>query len=231
MPERDPQSIVLSRPSILLVTAVGVGLLTLCYVLGVQVGKQSAALRNTAVRGSGEDLQELPASIDEQLKALQATEMVKPEKVVPAGGTAKPAEAGSTPAVPQEIPKPEPAKAEPAGPEPAKVEAAKPEPAKPEVKPKPEPAKPKAAVPAVEEAQEAAKKPEKWTLQLVSTSDPDEAERIAARAKAAGYTTITVKDRKAYKVRLAKPGPKVDMDAAETKLKAKGFRTFVVKTD
>jgi cell division protein FtsN len=227
MPERDPQSIVLSRPSILLVTAVGVGLLTLCYVLGVQVGKQSAALRNTAVRGSGEDLQELPASIDDQLKALQTTEMVKPEKVVPAGATAaKPAEAGSTLAVPQEPAKPEPAKAEPASAAPEKAEAAK-----PEVKPKPEPAKPKTAVQAPEEATEAVKKPEKWTLQLVSTSDPDEAERIAAKAKAAGYTTITVKDRKAYKVRLAKPAPKAEMDAAETRLKAKGFKTFVVKPD
>lgn len=83
MSERDTQTIVLSRQSILLVTAVSVGLLTLCYVLGVQVGKQSAALRNSASRGSGEELQELPASIEEQLKALQSKEMVKVEKIVP----------------------------------------------------------------------------------------------------------------------------------------------------
>ena len=154
MSERDSQTIVLSRQSILLVTAVSVGLLTLCYVLGVQVGKQSAALRSTATRGSGEDLQELPACLEDQLKALQNNELVKTEKITPK--EAKPAEA-----------KP--------------VEA--------------KPAEGKATEP-------------KWTLQLVSTSDPEEAQRIAAKAKAAGFPTTTVKDKANYKVRLAKPAPR-----------------------
>lgn len=188
MSERDPQTIVLSRQSILLVTAVGVGLLTLCYVLGVQVGKQSAALRATSSRGSGEELEELPAPLDDQLKALEATGFVKPEKPAP---KAEPA--------PAEAPKkPEPPKAEP---------------------PKTDP--PKAEPPKADEG--------KWTVQLVSTPDEAEAQRIAARAKAAGFATTTVKDKTLYKVRLAKPGSRPDMDAAEEKLKAKGFKTFVVK--
>jgi len=180
MPERDSQTIVLSRQSILLVTAVSVGLLTLCYVLGVQVGKQSAALRNAATRGSGEDLQELPASIEEQLKALQSNELVKTEKI--------------------EAPAAAPRSSEPA-----------------------KPAEPKPAEPKPAEA--------KWTLQLVSTSDPEEAQRIAAKAKAAGFPSTTVKDKNTYKVRLAKPASKADIDAAEAKLKAKGFKTYPVKVE
>lgn len=182
MPERDPQTIVLSRQSILLVTAVGVGLLTLCYVLGVQVGKQSAALRATSSRGSGEELEELPAPLDDQLKALEASGFVKPVK--PAANPEKSA--------------PEPPKPEPTKPEPAKAEAPKTDDAK-------------------------------WTVQLVSTPDEAEAQRIAAKAKAAGFPTIVVKDKTLYKARLAKPAGRTEMDAAEEKLKAKGFKTFTVK--
>lgn len=168
--ERDPQSILLSRQSILLVTAVSVGLLTLCYVLGVQVGKQSAALRNSTTRGAGEELQELPATIEDQLKALQSKEMVKTEKITPKTEKkdAKPAEA---------------------------------------------------------------KKEEKWTLQLISTLDSDEAQRIAAKAKAAGFTTTTVKDKTTFKVRLAKSGSKAEIDAIEVKLKGKGLKTYPMKVE
>ena len=188
MPERDPQSIVLSRQSILLVTAVSVGLLTLCYVLGVQVGKQSAAMRNSATRGSGEELQELPASIEDQLKALQSQEMVKTEKVTP---------------------KMEPSKAV--------------EPEKQDPKPVNKEAKPASP--------EAKKEEPKWTLQLVSTTDSAEAGRIAAKAKAAGFATTTVKDKGTFKVRLAKAGLRADMDAAGSKLKDKGFKTYPVKAE
>ena len=175
MSERDPQSIVLSRQAILLVTAVSVGLLTLCYVLGVQVGKQSAAIHQSASRGSGEDLEALPTPLQDQLTALETSD---------SGETGKPA------------------------PKPKAVEPPKPEAAKPET-------------PKSDES--------KWTLQLVSTPDSAEAERIAAKAKAAGYATTTVKDKGTFKVRLTKPTSKTDIDAAEAKLKAKGFKTYPVK--
>jgi hypothetical protein len=190
MPERDSQSIVLSRQSILLVTAVSVGLLTLCYVLGVQVGKQSAALRNSATRGSGEELQELPESIEDQLKALQNNELVKTEKIAPK--TEAPKVAGTGKQDP-------PQKEEKKDTQSAGAEAKKEEP--------------------------------KWTLQLVSTTDSAEAGRIAAKAKAAGFPTTTVKDKGTFKVRLAKSGSKVDIDAIEGKLKSKGFKTYPVKVD
>ena len=68
---RDPHAILLNRSSILVVTSVGVALLTLSYVLGVQVGKQSAALQRPASKGSGADLKALPAPILDQLKSFE----------------------------------------------------------------------------------------------------------------------------------------------------------------
>ena len=67
---RDGSSVLVSRQSVLLATAVGMGLLTLVYVLGVQVGKQTTALRAGA-QTSPEDLKELPAPLTEQLKAFE----------------------------------------------------------------------------------------------------------------------------------------------------------------
>jgi len=112
MAVRDSQTVVLSRQAILLVTAVGVGLLTLCYVLGVQVGKQSAALRRPLSRDTGEELEELPATMADQLKAL--------EQSGSGAGFEKP----------QEPKAPEAPKAK--APEPPKPEAKKPEPPKKE---------------------------------------------------------------------------------------------------
>jgi len=56
MSERERQTMSLNRQSILAVTGVGVGLLTLVYVLGVQVGKRSAALRGAQPGKAGEEL-------------------------------------------------------------------------------------------------------------------------------------------------------------------------------
>jgi hypothetical protein len=192
MANRDTQTVILSRQTILLVTAVGVGLLTLCYVLGVQVGKQSAALRHPAARGAGEDLQELPASVADQLVALEST-----------GG----ADAG--------LQKPVPAKA--AAKEPPPVEVRLPPPAKTDL-----PAAP---------ADQAGGAAARWTLQLISTPDPQEAQRMALRAKAAGFPTATMSEKGLYKVRLATPGPREAMDAISLKLKTRGFKPFAMKVE
>jgi cell division protein FtsN len=90
----------------------------------VQVGKQSAALRHAQVKGAGEELEELPATMAEQLKALElggaGTGFEKPQK---------PAE--TKPGAPGAEAKPEEPKA-PDTPKPAPAEAAKqPEAAKP----------------------------------------------------------------------------------------------------
>lgn len=193
MPSRDSQTVILSRQTILLVTAVGVGLLTLCYVLGVQVGKQSAALRHPAARGAGEDLQELPASVADQLTALEG-----------AGGP----DAGLRPAAPA---KPGPA---------AETRAAPPVEVSLPAAPKPGAAPLKQGDPAL-----------RWTLQLISTPDPQEAQRMAAKAKAAGFPTATVAEKGLYKVRLAVPGPREAMDSTAVKLKNRGFKPFAMKVE
>jgi len=194
MPSRDTQTVILSRQTILLVTAVGVGLLTLCYVLGVQVGKQSAALRHPAARGAGEDLQELPASVASQLAALDSSAPLDTgfQKAVPA----KPAgPASDLPAQPAKSPAPAPA-------------------------PAPVPAPAAKADPGI-----------RWTLQLISTPDSQEAQRMAARAKAAGFATVTVSEKGLYKVRLAKPGPRQAIDATALKMKGHGFKPFAMKSE
>jgi len=78
---RDPHAILLNRSSILVVTSVGVALLTLSYVLGVQVGKQSAALQRPTAKGSGEDLKALPAPILDQLKSFNGGQEDAPLKL------------------------------------------------------------------------------------------------------------------------------------------------------
>jgi hypothetical protein len=178
MSERDSQTLVLSRQAVLMVTAVGVGLLTLCYVLGVQVGKQSAAIHQPLAKGADELLEDLPVPLAEQLKSLEGLELEKAQRVVP-------------------------------GDEPAKPQAPKPEAAKPSDPPK----------------------GERWTAQLVSTSDSAEADRVVAKAKAAGVSATVVKDKGVFKVRLAKPAPRAEVDAAIAKLKAKGQSAFAVKVD
>lgn len=195
---RDPQPIALSRQSVLLVTAVGVGLIALSYILGVQVGKASANLRKPEARSVDDQLKAMPEPLMEQLKYFHPTE-------------------------PGETPKPAPAPAatpSPAPPAPPRAET------KAEVKAevKPEPKLETKAEP----------KPDaggKWTLQLVATPQKAEAERVAARAKAAGFPARVVLEDKAWKVRLTRAAPKEAADAAAEKLRAAGFKPFAVKSE
>jgi hypothetical protein len=76
---RDQISI--NSQSILWVAGVGVGLLTLAFVLGVQVGKQSAALHRPLVKGVEEELKDLPEPLVDQLKFFEGE---GPDKLVPA---------------------------------------------------------------------------------------------------------------------------------------------------
>ena len=102
--------------------------------------------------------------------------------------------------------------APPAPPPPAPVAAKKAEP--------PAPVSAAKGVPAV-----------RWTLQLVSTPDPQEAQRMAARVRAAGFPTATVSEKGLFKVRLATPAPRETMDATAQKLKNRGFKPFAMKAE
>ena len=194
---RDPHAILLNRSSILVVTSVGVALLTLSYVLGVQVGKQSAALQRPASKGSGEDLKALPAPILDQLKSFDGGQDDAPSGSEPK----KEVKPDAKTAVRTES-KPE----------------LKPE-AKAESKSKPAPATPATTASG------------KWTLQLLSTPDKAEADRTAARAKAAGYPAQVVKGQGTYKVRWNHAGAKPEVDDAAIKMKAVGFKPFAVPVE
>lgn len=207
---------ILSRQAILLVTAVGVGLLTLCYVLGVQVGKQSAALRRPQARGAGEELEELPATMVDQLKAL--------EQSGSGAGFEKPATPDAPANATTPVPTPSPAEGAakpPAGKDTKEQTTKDPKAAKaPDAKAKPAPEAPAA-------------KPggPLWTAQIVSTPDAGEARAMAARARAAGFKTETVAEKGLYKVRVTPGLPRDAADATMTRLRNHGFKPFAVKVD
>jgi cell division protein FtsN len=222
MANRDNHSLVIGRQSILLVTAVGVGLLTLTYVLGVQVGKQSSAVRQALPRGAGESLSALPAPIQDQLKGFERP----PEK------TGAPAPEAAAPGVPGAGAPPAPAAGIPAATAAGIPAAAAPPPA---AAPAAAPAEAdrKAAAKATEapKATEEAPKGPRWTLQFMSTPDPREAQRLAARLKAAGFPATVVREKGINKVRLVKGGPRDSLDKAARSLKDKGFKPFAVKAE
>lgn len=176
MSQRDQISI--ASQSILWVAGVGVGLLTLAFVLGVQVGKQSAALRKPIQKGVEEELKDLPEPLVDQLKVFEGD---GPDKLVHT----------------------------------QKIDATAPkEESKAEAKPEPRPAEPEA-----------------WTLQLVATADAVEAKRVADKAKAAGFSTTTLKEKGQLKVRLAKSTDRAAADKTAEKLKKAGFKPFAVKVE
>ena len=78
MTSRDQINI--SSQSILWVAGMGVGLLTLAFVLGVQVGKQSEALRRPPQKDSLDGLKDLPEPLVDQLKLFEGD---GPDRLVP----------------------------------------------------------------------------------------------------------------------------------------------------
>ena len=183
MNQRDQISI--SSQSILWVGGVGVALLTMAFVLGVQVGKQSAALHRPSQRGMEENLKDLPEPLVDQLKLFEGEGN---DKLVPVAKV-----------------------------EAAKVEAAKAEAAVP--KPEEKPAEP-AAKPVTE----------LWTLQLVATAEVAEAKRVSDKARAEGFTTVTVKEKGQLKIRLHS-ADRSTIDKAAEKLKKAGLKSFPIKVE
>lgn len=91
MTPRDQISI--SSQSILWVAGMGVGLLTLTFVLGVQVGKQSEVLRRPLQKSSVEDLKDLPVPLMDQMKLFEgdaSDKLVPAQKVDAAAPKAEP---------------------------------------------------------------------------------------------------------------------------------------------
>jgi outer membrane biosynthesis protein TonB len=213
MPEGP--NVLVSRQAVLLATGVGVGLLTLVYVLGVQVCKQSAAL-HAGAQASSAELKELPAPLTEQLKTFEM-EVAQREKARNEPPKAEEAKSEKTEGTAKTETKAEAPKIE------AKKEAPKAESKKAEPK-KAEEKLPKAPEKKIDPG-------EGWTQQLVTTTDAAEARRIAARANEAGYETVEVKTGDSIRVRVKGRMSKPDADAAGAKLKEKGLKPFAVKVE
>ncbi len=82
MSNRD--KLTLDPRSVTWVAMMAAGLLALAFVLGVQVGKQGAALKGPKAKSLDEELKELPESLTDQLKALEAADAeTRPEPPKP----------------------------------------------------------------------------------------------------------------------------------------------------
>lgn len=66
--------ITLETSSVTWVAMMAAGLLALSFVLGVQVGKQGAALKGPKAKSLDEELKELPESLPDQLRALETAD-------------------------------------------------------------------------------------------------------------------------------------------------------------
>ncbi len=93
MSNRD--KLTLDPRSVTWVAMMAAGLVALTFVLGVQVGKQGAALKGPKARSLDEELKELPETLTDQLKALESADAdSRPE---PPKAEAKAAEAKPEP--------------------------------------------------------------------------------------------------------------------------------------
>ena len=168
------QTFTSTRRHLLWTAGAGAVLLAGVFLLGVQAGKQSVALRRALPADASEPLDELPEPLIDQLQIFEtAPPSDKPIQLPPAPRTDTPV--GGTPGV--------------------------------------------------------VTTGDRWTLQLVSTSDAAEAKKIAAQAKAAGYPATTLKDKNTYKVRLSQITDRATADKNATKLKKAGFKPFAVRAD
>ncbi|HJW09292.1 MAG TPA: SPOR domain-containing protein [Holophagaceae bacterium] len=193
---RSFQTVITSQRHILWAAGAGVALLTLAYLLGVQVGKQGVALRKPLpAANSGEDLKSLPEPLTDQLRDFESEASAAP-KLVPV----------------------QPAPEAPKAAEPDKADKKGDADKKPEARPAPK-----------AEAEKPAAGP--WTLQLVTTKDPEEARRVAKKAEAAGFKTVQVKEKGLIKVRLAAHTDRPAADTAAEKLKKAGLKPFAMKAD
>jgi cell division protein FtsN len=68
-----------------------------------------------------------------------------------------------------------------------------------------------------------------WTLQLISTPDSSEAQRMLARVRSAGFPATVVQEKGLFKVRLTQTGTRDAVDATANRLKNRGFKPFPMK--
>ncbi|MDR2561280.1 MAG: SPOR domain-containing protein [Holophagales bacterium] len=217
MAERDSQYITVSRQGILIATAVGVGLLTFCYVLGVQVGKRSLTQKSSRAFSIDEELKKLPVPLDQQIDLFKSIDSIGDEKRPER--TKQPAAAQTSTATdaPRREPEPEPTRQAP--PPTQQTEPAK-QPVV--VAPTTQATPPRSAAPQNSQS-------ERWTAQVAALSDAGSANRLAETLKQQGMPAKVVFENGFHKVQLDWSGTSAELDSRISKLQILGHRPIRVR--
>jgi cell division protein FtsN len=223
MAERESQFVTVSRQGIIAVTAVGVGLLTFCFVIGVQVGKKNLTQKNFRAKTIDDEINELPEPLDVQ---LQIFESIESNPTVARNTTSRliantpetdplPAAASSTPAL-----------AEPARQQP-NTSAAPPPPNSAANAPQSNTvgnnAVGNAARPNAPPASgNSGNTGERWTVQVAALSDGAGATRLSEQLKSQGFPAKIVISGGLHKVQLDWSGSKADANSRISSLQIRG---------
>ena len=208
MAERESQFITMTRQSIIVATAMGVGLLTFCYVIGVQVGKKSLTRQNARVKSLDEELKELGQPLDEQLKLFesiennnQTTRNNRPSPNTPSRPTApetqRPATISETPRV---------STANQAN------QANQTSPTNQNTQPA-----------------DTAATGERFTAQVIASREMSGATRVSEHLRSEGIATKIVSADGLYKVQLDWSGTRADLDPRVSRLQILGYQPMVVR--
>jgi len=192
----------MSRQGIFVTTAIGVGLLTFSYVIGVQVGKRSLTQKNVRAKTLDEELMELPEPLDEQLKLFKSMESSTP----PRRNDRQRSEAASLGAGRGATASNAPGPAATTASAASAIHAA-----------------------AVSGTSGQAVNTDKYTAQVIATGNAEAANRVSEHLKAAGYSSKVVLVDGLYKVQLDWSLTRVELDARVPRLKSLGYEPLAVR--
>jgi len=221
MAERESQFITVSRQGILVATAVGVGLLTFSYVIGVQVGKRSLTQKSSKAFSIDEELKKLPVPLDEQIDIFKSMD---------GGGgrrTERQSQSAATP-VTTEAQKREP---EPTKQQSEPIRQPQTEPTKQQIEPVRQPvaqvvpaqtAPPRSAVLQIAQG-------ERWTAQIAAFNNSDSANRLLETLKQEGTPAKVAFTNGLYKVQLEWSGTRAELDPIISRLQARGHAPMAVR--
>jgi cell division septation protein DedD len=217
-----------SRQGIIAVTAMGVGLLTFCFVIGVQVGKKSLTQKNYRAKTIDDEINELPEPLDVQLQIFESIESnptsarnaaTRPTSNVPETVPPPPAAAPSAPAAADTASRQQPNAA-----------AALPPPSPAANAPQPNAvgntgntattntAPPNTAPATAIRGNEG----ERWTVQIAALSSVDGANRLSEQLKSQGFPAKIVISGGLHKVQLDWSGSRADANSRISRLQIRG---------
>ena len=210
MAERDTQFITISRQGIIVAMAMAIGLLTLCFVIGVQVGKKSLTQKNVRIKTLDEELKELPEPLSVQLELFQAIgadgeagRNDRQRPIPPAADSPRPVAAIETP-------------------RPA-AETARPGATETQVP---------TATDAIRPTVAAAPTPvngDRWTAQVAALSDIARANAISDQLKSRNLPTKIVFADGLYKVQLDLSSSRAEIDSYISRLQIMGYEAMAIR--